>query len=88
MKKFAIIASALAILATPAFAATAKHHHKHHYKVAQGPAGLTAEMLGDRAMPRGLDLQMARTIPSVAARKIRACANRWACLHGNDKPVE
>ena len=40
MKKFAIIASALAILATPAFAATAKHHHKHHYKVAQGPAGL------------------------------------------------
>lgn len=40
MKKFVIFASALAILATPAFAATIKHHHKVHAKVAQGPAGL------------------------------------------------
>lgn len=41
MKKFMIIASALAVLATPAFAgSTAKHHHKTHAKVAQGPAGL------------------------------------------------
>lgn len=40
MKKFIIAVSALAILATPALAATTKHHHKSHAKVAQGPAGL------------------------------------------------
>jgi len=40
MKKFMIIASALAVLATPALAGTTvKHHHKTH-KIAQGPAGL------------------------------------------------
>jgi hypothetical protein len=38
--RFIILASALTILGTPALAASTKHHHKTHAKVAQGPAGL------------------------------------------------
>lgn len=48
MKKLVILASALAILATPALAATTTkhHHHKGHAKVAQGPAGLNGGNAG------------------------------------------
>jgi len=40
MRKLTVFAGMLAVLATPALAGTAKHHHKSHAKVAQGPAGL------------------------------------------------
>lgn len=51
MQKFVIAASALALLATPALAATTKYHHKTHGRVAQGPAGLNFNSTGPNSYP-------------------------------------